>query len=343
MILQRKVLVLLAVCLLLIISIMIGGCSTMETKTVTKPITYPDRPITIIVPFNAGGAADMIARALEKTATQHLGQPLIVVNKPGGAGTLAWNELASTTPDGYTIGITGSEVMLQPLYGLTKYNYPTALEPLVQVSSSPMVMAVQAGQPWQNVDGLVRYARQHPGQTKFGNSGVGSLPHVIGEMVAHTTDISIEHVPFRGGAETLAALLGGHVQAIFINPATIKEHIKAGTIRALAVTTAQRLTDPVFANVPTLKEQGMDIEFSYWMGVAAPKEMPIEVKTKLVAGLEAIIIDPVFQKNLENIGVQVEYLNFPDSQTKWLSDSKKLSEMVRETSILDQIKEQKNN
>jgi tripartite-type tricarboxylate transporter receptor subunit TctC len=340
MILQKKILISLAVYLLLI-SIIIGGCSTMESKTVTTTSKYPDRPITIIVPFSAGGAADMIARALEKTAIQHLGQPLVVVDKPGGAGTIAWNELAGAAPDGYTIGITGVEIMLQPLYGPTKYNYPTALEPLVQVSSSPMVMAVQAEQPWQNVDDLVRYARLHPGQLKFGNSGVGSLPHVIGEMVAHAADISLEHVPFRGGAETLAALLGGHVQAIFINPATIKEHLKAGTIRALAVTTAQRLTDPVFANVPTLKEQGMDIAFSYWMGVAAPKEMPIEVKAKLVAGLEAIIIDPEFQKNLENIGVQVEYLNFQDSQAKWVADYKKLSKMVKETGILDRIKEQK--
>jgi tripartite-type tricarboxylate transporter receptor subunit TctC len=340
MILQRKVLISLAVCLSLI-SIMIGGCNTMEPKQVTKTIKYPDKPISVIVPFSAGGGLDLIARLLEKTSSQHLGQPLIVVNKPGGAGTIAWDELAGATPDGYTIGITGVEVILQPLYGPTKYNYPTALEPLVQVSSHPMVMVVQAEQPWQNIDDLVKYAGQHPEQLKIGNSGVGSISHVLGEMFAHTVGITLEPVPFRGASETLAALLGGHIQAIIANPATIKEHLKAGTIRALAVTSEQRFTDPVFANVPTFKEQGVDIVFSYWIGVAAPKEMPIEVKAKLADGLKAIIIDPQFQKNVENIGLQVEYLNPQDSQTKWIADNKKLSKIVQETGILDRIMEQK--
>jgi tripartite-type tricarboxylate transporter receptor subunit TctC len=313
----------------------------MEPKTVTTISNYPDRPITIIVPFSAGGGVDMIARSLEKTAIQHLGQPLIVVNKPGGAGTIAWNELAGATPDGYTIGITGVEILLQPLYSLTKYNYPTALEPLVQVSSFPMVLAIQANQPWQNVDDLVKYARQHPGQLKIGNSGLGSFPHVLGEMLVHTAGITLEPVPFRGGSEALAALLGGHLQAIFTTQAIIKEHLKNGTIKVLAVTSEQRLTDPVFADVPTFKELGLDIVFSYWIGVAAPKEMPIEVKAKLAAGLEAIIVEPEFQKNLENIGLPVDYLNPQESQAKWLADNQKLSKTVQETGILDRIKAQK--
>jgi tripartite-type tricarboxylate transporter receptor subunit TctC len=231
----KKVLISLALCLLLI-SIMIGGCNTMEPKTVTKASNYPNRPITIIVPFSAGGGLDLLARLLEKTSSQHLGQPLIVVNKPGGAGSIAWDELASAAPDGYTIGITGVEATLLPLYGPTKYNYPTALEPLVQVSSHPMVMIVQAEQPWQNINDLVKYVEQHPGQLKIGNSGVGSNSHVVGEMFAHAGGITLEAVPFRGSTETLAALLGGHIQAIIANPATIKEHLKNGTIRALAIT-----------------------------------------------------------------------------------------------------------
>jgi tripartite-type tricarboxylate transporter receptor subunit TctC len=340
MILQKKILILLAINLLLI-SIMIGGCTMMEPKMVTKTRNYPDKPITVIVPFSAGGGLDLVARALEKTANQHLGQPLIIVNKPGGAGTVAWNELAGATPDGYTIGITGVEIMLQPLYSSTKYNYPTALEPLVQVSSHSMVMAVQAERPWQNVDDLVSYARQHPGKLKFGNSGMGSISHVLGEMFAHNVGITLEPVPFRGASETLAALLGGHVQVIIANPATIKEHLKSGTIRALAVTGEHRSTDPVFTDVATFKEQGLDIVFSYWIGVAAPKEMPIEVKTKLANGLKAIIVDPEFKNTLENIGLQFEYLNPQESQTKWLDDSQKLSKTVQETSILDRIKEQK--
>jgi tripartite-type tricarboxylate transporter receptor subunit TctC len=277
--LRKDSLTLFAACLLTI-SIVIGGCSTVPTKPVTTTSKYPDKPITIIVPFSPGGGSDIVARALEKTAIQHLGQPLIVVNKPGGGGTIGWNELASANPDGYTIGISGVEIILQSLYGQTKYNYPTALEPLAQISAPSMILAVQAEQPWRNIDELVSYARQHPGQLKFGNSGVGSLPHVLGEMFAHNADITVEPVPFRGGSETVAALLGGHVQAIFISPSTIKEHLKAGTIRGIAITAEQRLADPAFANVPTFKEQGLDIVFSNWVGVAVPKEVPDEIKNK---------------------------------------------------------------
>ncbi len=314
----------------------------MEPKPVTTISKYPEKPITIIVPFSAGGGLDLVARSLEKTSAQHLGQPLIVVNKPGGAGTIGWNELAGAAPDGYTIGITGIEVLLQPLYSEMKYNYPTALDPLAQVSAYPMVMVVQANQPWQNVDDLVRYAKQHPGQLKFGNSGVGSIAHVYSELFAHTAGITLEPVPFRGGAETLAALLGGHIQAFFTNPAIIKEHLKAGTIRVLAVTSEQRLADPEFTDVPTFKEQGLDIVFSYWIGVAAPKEMSVEVKAKLANGLKAIISEPEFKKNLENIGLPVDYLNPLESQAKWMSDNQTLSKTVQETGILDRIKEQKN-
>ncbi|SFL40540.1 Bug family tripartite tricarboxylate transporter substrate binding protein [Pelosinus propionicus] len=314
----------------------------MPPKTVTTTSKYPEKPITLIVPFSAGGGMDLLARAMEKTATTNLGQPLIILNKPGGGGTIGWNELAGVAPDGYTIGISGVDLILQSLYGSTKYNYPTALEPIVQITSSPYVMVIQADQPWKNVDDLIGYARQHPGEIKIGNSGVGSVAHVLGEMLAHTAGVTLESVPFRGGSEALTALLGGHIQATFTSPATIKDHIKNGTLRVIAVPSEQRLTEPIFANMPTFKEQGLDIVFSNWMGVAVPKEMPIEVKNKLADGLKAIILDPEFKNKLENIGLQVDYLPPKEAQQKWVEDSQKLSKIVQETGILDKFKEQRN-
>ncbi len=338
---QKKILVLLTICLLLI-SIIIGGCGEMQSNTTTAIKRYPDRPITIIVPFSAGGGLDLVARTMEKLAPKYLGQPLVVVNKPGGTGTLGWNELTNASPDGYTLGISDINVLLQPLYGATKYHYPTSLEPIAQVTTSPLIMVVQANQPWQDIDAIIKYAKQYPGQLKFGHPGIGSLPHISGELFAKITDINLEQVPFRGGTEAITALLGNHIQVAFVNPSVVKEQIKTGTLRALAVTCDQRLTDPVLAQIPTFKEQGFDIVLTNWFGAVAPKELPPEIKAKLEEGFKAMIADPEFKTNIENLGLQVEYLNSEDSKDKWHSDGDKLAKMIQETGILEQIKEQKN-
>lgn len=313
----------------------------MKSQTATTTVKFPNRPITIIVPFSAGGGMDLVARALEKTAKNYLGQPLIVVNKPGGTGTIGWNELAGSNPDGYTIGLSGSELFLQPLFSATKYNYSTALEPLAQITATPVVMAVQANQPWQSVDDVVRYAKQHPGQVKYGHNGVGSLPHIVGEIFSKTTDITMAQVPFQGAAENITALLGGHIQLALLNPASVKEYVKSGMIKILAVTSEQHLTDPVLAATPTFKELGWEIIYDYRIGIAVPKETPVEVKAQLAEGLQAMITDPQFKKNIENLGLQYEYLDSKATVVQWLEENQKLSQVVQDTGILDRIKAQK--
>ncbi|WP_215830584.1 Bug family tripartite tricarboxylate transporter substrate binding protein [Pelorhabdus rhamnosifermentans] len=315
----------------------------MQSTTVITPKVekYPNKPITIIVPFSAGGGTDLMARALEKWASKYLGQSLIVINKPGGTGTIGWNELVSANPDGYTIGITQIDLVLQPIYGSTKYDYPTALEPLAQVATSSIVLAVLADQPWQNIDDLVQYARNHPGQLKFAHGGIGSNNHVLGEMFGKAANITITQVPFNGNGEMAAALLGRHVQRILTNPMTIKEYVKNGTVRVLAVAGTQRMNDPTFSNVPTFKEQGLNVAYSYWYGIAAPKELPNDIKSKLVDGFKTIINEPEFQKNMENLGLDIEYLSPEESQTKWIAESQELNKIVQETGIIDLIKSQK--
>ena len=336
----KKSLVLLTVCLLLI-SIIMGGCTNMQSKTTTTKNNYPNKPITIFVPFSAGGGLDLVARAMEKKARQYLGQPLVVINKTGGAGAVGWNELVSANPDGYTLGMSATDVLVQH-FGSTKYHYPTALEPIVQVTSSPAIMVVPAEQSWQNIDDLINYAKQHPGQLKCGNPGIGSTLHIIGESFTKIANISVEQVPFRGGSEELVALLGNHIQIVFGSPALVKEQIKNGTLRALAITGEQRLSDPDLAQIPTFKEIGFDIEVNNWFGVVAPKELPPEVETKLEEGFKALIADPEFKANIEKLGLQVECLNSYDTKEKWHSDGDKLAKMIQETGILEQIKAQKN-
>jgi tripartite-type tricarboxylate transporter receptor subunit TctC len=316
----------------------------MQSETVITPKVekYPNKPITLIVPYSVGGGTDLVARTLEMTFAKHFGQPLIVVNRPGGAGTNGWNELVSAKPDGYTIGITGVEILMHPvLNDSAKYNYPTDLAPLVQVSSSSMVIAVLANQPWQNINDLVQYAKNHPDELKFGHGGIGSMTHVIGEAFGKSTNINIKQVPFNGNNETVTALLGKHVQFIVSNPMTIKEHVKNGTIRVLAVADTQRMVDPTFVNVPTLKEQGIDVALSYWYGIAAPKELPDDIKIKLAEGLKAIITEPDFNQNMERLGLHIDYLSPEESQTKWMDESQELSKTLQETGIVDLIQSQK--
>jgi tripartite-type tricarboxylate transporter receptor subunit TctC len=336
---QKKSWVLLMACLL--ISLILGGCTNMQDKTVTTTTKFPDKPITLIVPFGVGGGMDLVARLLEKSAPTHLGQPLVILNKPGGAGALGWNELANAIPDGYTLGISGAEILLQPLYGQTKYHYPTALEPIAQISESPQIMAVLANQPWQNLNDLIAYAKQHPGQLKFGHAGVGSINHIVGESFGENATIHIEQVPYQSAAEVMTSLLGGHVQIAILTAALGKEQMKSGIVRTLAIGSEQRLTDSVFANVPTFKEQGFNIVDRGWFGIAAPKDLPLDVKNKLADGFKAMINDPEFKKNIENLGLQVNYLDPQESAERWLDDGEKLTKTVQETGILVKINEQK--
>lgn len=336
---QKKSLVLLIICLLAML--ILGGCNNMQEKTVTTTKKYPDKPITLIVPFGVGGGTDLVARLLEKSAPIYLGQPLVIVNKPGAAGALGWNELAGAAPDGYTLGITGAEILLQPLYGQTKYHYPTALEPIAQITESPQMIAVLSSQPWQNLNDLIAYAKQHPGQLKFGHAGIGSMNHVVGESFAENANIQIEQVPYQSAAEVMASLLGGHTQIAVTTAALGKEQMKSGIIRLIAIGSGQRSTDPVFANVPTFKEQGVNIVDRGWFGIAAPKDLPIEVKNKLSNGFKAMINDPDFKKNIESLGLEVKYLDPKESAERWLDDGEKLTKTVQETGVLDKIKSQK--
>ncbi|WP_371381795.1 Bug family tripartite tricarboxylate transporter substrate binding protein [Sporomusa aerivorans] len=303
------------------------------TRSCGTEAKYPAKPITVIVPFAAGGGLDMVARTLEKSAPQYLGQPFVVVNKPGGAAINGMNGLASAKPDGYTIGVVPVSVMLQPLYGQTRYHYPTALEPLAKVVSAPAIISTLTNQPWKNISDLVEYAKIHPGEIKFGHPGLGTSPHITGEAFAREAGIDIVQVPFKGDSESLAALLGGHIQVIITTPTSIKEHIKYGTIKTLGVAEEKRLTIPDFENVPTLKEQGINVAFSFWNGIAVPKGLPVDEKAKLVAGLKQMINDPAFKKDMESIGMPVEYLGPNEFSEEWIIDNAKLTRIVKETGI----------
>jgi len=313
----------------------------MKDKLRSSLDRYPAGPVTLIVPTTADGSPDMVARAMAKVAAKYLGQPLLISNISGQGAILGWDELAGTKPDGYVIGAVATGLILQPLYTPTKYHYPTALDALVQVASLPVAIAVLSEQPWQSIEDLIKSAQEHPGQIKFGHMGLGTPRHVVGEMFAQKAGIDIRQVPFDGGREALTALLSGQVQLIFTDHCQVKEQVKDGKVRVLAFTTEQRLSDPLFKNVPTFKELGFDIVFDLWLGVAAPKGLPQDIKAKLVEGLTAMIHDDEFKKNMEDLGTVVNYLGAHDFAGKWIAESTRLTKCVRDTGIAERIATQK--
>ena len=315
----------------------------MGTKENIAVENFPAKPITVIVPFAAGGSSDIIARTMEKYSLKHLGQSLVIVNTPGGAATIGMNQIASAPADGYTIGIIGPSVILQPLYGQTRYHYSTALDPLARVVSMPTIIAVSSQSPWHNLNELIDYAKQHPNEVKFGHAGLGTALHITAEMLAKEAGINMVQVPFKGDAEVLASLLGEHIQVIFVaSPASLREHIQNGTIRVLGVAEEHRLSIPGFENIPTFKEQGINLAFNFWQGIVAPKGLSIEEKAKLATGLEEIINEPEFKKSMENLGMEWEYQGPDEFSNQWITDNAKLTKIVKETGIADLIAHQKN-
>ncbi|WP_371371949.1 Bug family tripartite tricarboxylate transporter substrate binding protein [Sporomusa aerivorans] len=333
----KKLIYLVIMCFLA--TIPMAGCYQQERERAVS-MKYPVKPITVIVPYTAGGSTDIMVRAMEKGAMKYMDQPLIITNIPGGGGNIGWNELAGANPDGYTLGAVGTGTILQTLYGQTRYHYVTALEPIVQVADFPIVVAVRADQPWQNIGELIKFAKAHPGEVKFGHSGVGLAVHITGEMLAKEAGIGIVPVPFRGDSEGIAALLGGHIQLLF-GTAGIKEQITGGNVRVLAVASEKRSTIPELKDVPTLKEQGINVAFSIWQGIGAPKTMPSEVKVRLAEVFKNIVNDPDFKNHVEKMGMSVEYMGPQEISEKWITESGRLDTFLKESGIVDQIATQK--
>ena len=335
----RKRNVLMMVLCFLLVSVTFIGCGNMSGKASSSVETYPSHQIELIVPFGPGGGTDLHARALQKVAAKYLKQPLVVINKPGGGTIIGFDELVRSAPDGYTWGISVPEVIFHSVYGTSKYHYLTALEPVAQISSTPQLLLVNANSSWQSVSDVIKYAKDNKKPIKFASGGLGSASHVLGEIFGRINGIETLQVPFHGGSEKVAMLLGNHVDVIYNSPSAVKEFVENNKLRALATTGSKRLKDPLFADIPTLKELGIDIEFNDWYGIVTPKPLPLEIKKEIAEELKKMILDPDFQENIKMLGTQLDYLGPEECQKKWIEDTQRLKKMVIETGIMEQVRE----
>jgi len=282
------------------------ACLTLACAQAAGAAGYPDKPVTIIVPFVPGGSSDITARSVAPGLTKRLGVSFVVENKPGANGAIAAQELKRTDPDGYTImvGSIGTFAINEALYRKLAYTPTKDFAYLTQAVRNPNVLVAAPNFPASSVKELVAYAKQHPGKVSFASSGTGSSDHLSAVLFRQKAGIEGVDVPYRGGGAAIADLLGGQVNVSFQNLGAVLTHIKAGKLKALATTGEARTPD--LPDVPTMAETGVDGVVVYsWQGFAAPRGTPPEIVAKLSQALRDTLRDPDVQRNLNGLGFEV--------------------------------------
>jgi tripartite-type tricarboxylate transporter receptor subunit TctC len=288
---------------------------------------YPEKPITLIVPWPPGGASDVTPRTLLKPMSEELKQPVIIVNRPGAAGVTGTLEVEKATPDGYTIGTYSFS------QALTQYTSPNPTHlanviPIAKVMYSPATLTLNANLPWNSVEEFIRYAKANPGKIRNANSGKGASAHIFGEAFDRIAGIKEIHVPFNGYAPAVAAVAGGHIEATCIPVGDVHAMVKGGKFKLLAVAAQERHF--LYPNVPTMKELKLDLDIGNWVAFIAPKGVPEEIIATLDRAIEKALQRPEVIKAWQEMGnVMVyqdhktfaEWLKPHDAQIRSLVDS----------------------
>ena len=287
---------------------------------------YPNHPVRIIVPFPAGGTTDILARAVAQRLTEALGQPFVVDNRPGAAGNIGADLVAKAAPDGYTMlmGTVGTHAINPGLYPKMPYDHVRDFVPVILVAGVPNVLEINPSIPVNSVQELIAYAKANPGKLNFASSGSGTSIHLSGELFKVMTGVSMAHIPYKGSAPALADLVGGQVQLMFDNLPSSLALIKAGKLKALAVTSTQR--SAALPDVPTVAESGLPgFEASSWFGLLAPAGTPKDVVAKVNAEVAKWLATPDAKEKLTAQGAIVATGLTPDDfvrhiaaeTTKW--------------------------
>jgi tripartite-type tricarboxylate transporter receptor subunit TctC len=271
--------------------------------TASHAADYPNRPIRLIVPYVAGGPTDAQARLFADYVGRDLKQTVIVENKGGAQGAIGAEVVAHAEPDGYTLLFTTSSVVLlnQQLYKKLAYDPDRELRVLAVLTDLPMIMIVHPSIPAKTVAEFVAYAKENPGKLYFGSAGAGSIGQLAGEMFKQMAGVEMTHVPYKGAGAALTDLLAGHIQLMFETVGISLPPAKAGLVRALAVSSAERIADP--ADLPTIAESGYpDYRVSVWYGIAAPTKMPPEAVQTITASFNRALNDETFRASLTKVG-----------------------------------------
>jgi tripartite-type tricarboxylate transporter receptor subunit TctC len=279
---------------------------------------YPSRPVRWLLGYTTGGTTDIISRLVTQPLTERLGQPFVIEPRPGAGTNLATEFVVRAAPDGYTLLFVGAPNAINAsLYSNLNFNFIRDIAPVAGIARVPMVLIVHPSVPATTVPELVAYAKSNPKKVNMASSGVGTTPHLAGELFRMLAGVDMQHVPYRGAAPALTDLLAGQVQIYFsTTPASI-EYIRTGRVRGLAVTTANRLD--VFPDLPAIGEFVQGFEASAWYGVGAQKATPRPIVEKLNREINAALADPRMKAKFDDLGC-VLIGNTPDAFAKLIAD-----------------------
>jgi tripartite-type tricarboxylate transporter receptor subunit TctC len=304
----------------------VATCATAQT--------YPTRPIRLVVPFPPGGTTDILAREAGERLSVTLGQPVVIDNRPGAGGNIGADIVAKSAPDGYTLlmATVGTHAINPSLYSKMPYDHIKDFAPVVLVAGVPNVLEVTPSLPVNSVADLIKLAKEKPGQLNFASSGNGTSIHLSGELFKSMAGVNMTHIPYKGSAPALADLVGGQVQLMFDNLPSSLPQIKAGKLRAIAVTSAQRA--PALPNIPTIAESGLPgYEASSWFGIAAPRGTPGEIIETLNRESNAGLADPAIKDRLLDMGGMLLTGSPADFGKLIANETEKWGKVIREAGI----------
>jgi tripartite-type tricarboxylate transporter receptor subunit TctC len=305
-----------------ILAALVTGLSMLLWPGLAAAQDFPNKPIRLIVPFPAGGPNDIIARVVGQRMTELIKQPVLIDNRGGQAGVLGTDAVAKANPDGYTIGIvSASALAISPTMEKVAYDVARDFAPVTLVATVPEMLVVTSNVPAHNMAELVALAKAKPGKLNYASAGVGGLPHLAGELFKLTAKLDIVHVPYRGAAPAINDLLGQQVQMTFLDLPVLLPHIKAGTLRPIALGAPQRA--PTAPDVPTTAEVGMpDLLIENWYGMIAPAKTPENIVAALNRIANEAMADPSVKQRLADQGLTLagdtpeHFRGFIDAETK---------------------------
>jgi tripartite-type tricarboxylate transporter receptor subunit TctC len=312
---------------MLALSVAIAGAAS------TRADNYPEKPITLVVPFGSGGGIDLVARIIAEKLQERMHQPVVVENRAGGGGIVGTSVVAHAKPDGYTLlFIEMSSVLAKWLHKKVPFNVETDLTPIAMVATNYLGLFANPSLPANNLTELIAYNRAHPTKLSIGTPGVGTPHHLAALMLNHGSGIELVNVSYRGTPPSVTDLVSGQIPLVWAVPVNVMPFVAQGKAKLLAISSPQRLAE--LPNVPTVAEQGLpDFSVTLWLGIAGPAGMPAEIVSRLSKAIQGLAELPDVHKRLSALGYNLDYRSPDKFREQMLGDQRKYGEVILEAGI----------